>query len=84
MTTTNELKQKPRSGLSDLTAGLAPMSLEHAVERLLAMEGAVQRLMVIVAVSLPHTDPHISATNSEWAKIIKDIERDHKGGQRAS
>ncbi|MCR4319736.1 MAG: hypothetical protein NUV74_05295 [Candidatus Brocadiaceae bacterium] len=62
---------------ANLSGGLAAMSLEEVTERVLAMEGAVQRIMVIVAMALPHTDAALSAMNAEWGRIISDIERDH-------
>ena len=62
---------------SALTDRLAAMSLGEVVERMLAMEGAVLRIMAVMAEALPHTNASLSAMNKEWVGIIKDIERDH-------
>ena len=69
--------KSPASAPSALNVGLAAMTLDEVTERMLAMEGAVQRVMAIVAMALPHTDQHLAAMDSEWGRIIKDIERDH-------
>ena len=56
---------------------LDDMTIKEVTERMLAMEGAVQRIMAIVAMALPHTDAALSSMNAEWERIIADIERDY-------
>lgn len=68
---------------ANLTDVLAAMSIEEVTERMLAMEGAVQRIMAIVAMALPHTDSALSAMNSDWGRIIAEIERDHAKADNA-
>ena len=84
MEATNETGKNPAGAQSrageagaNLTDRLAAMSIEEVTERMLAMEGAVQRLMAIVAMALPHTDAALSSMNTEWGRIISDIARDH-------
>ena len=52
------------------------ISAREVAERLLTVEGAVQRVMAIVSVALPHTTGHFDAINKEWQQIISDIQRD--------
>lgn len=68
---------------ANLSGKLAAMSVEEVTERMLAMEGAVQRIMAIVAMALPHTDAALSAMNAEWGRIIAEIERDHAKADNA-
>ena len=48
----------------------------EVMERLLAVEGAVQQVMAIVSSALPHTTGHFDAINNQWHQIISDIKRD--------
>ena len=58
------------------TDDISNISAKEVIERMLALEGAVQRVMAVVSSVLPHTTVHFTAINIEWGQIIDDIKRD--------
>ena len=47
-------------------------------ERCAVMEGAVERMMQVLAMHIPSTRQEIQAIASEWAKIRNDVHLEYK------